>query len=470
MMYAEAPSGRAGRHAVIIGAGIAGLIAARVLSDHFVRVTVLDRDLLPDEAAPRVWGPHGLHAHLLAHRGQEIIEQLFPGLFTAIGPQGSVAVDLGSQMLWRQAGITSIRARTGVLSRFQSGYALETQLRRQLRTFDNVCILQDAQVAALRTNCAGAAISAVEVVKPVCGQPRQTGLTVDLVVDASGRASQLPRWLQMLGYDCPAQDEVAVDYAYASRIYRRPAGYRCDWLALQCDQDPQVGSRSVRIFPLEGDRWIVTAGGRFGERPPVDADGFLKFLEPMLDAHLIAALRTAEPVGPVVAGRIGSNQRRCYESLKRFPERLVVIGDALCSLHPWYGNGVAVAAEQALALDRCLRSTRGNLTRAARDFLRVAGQVVDRQWQLAACEELRHAQASSPRPPFLAALDWFRHRVQVLSARDALAMQTLLDVTHMRVRPTAICKPALACKVAASLLPGRRADSPARALNMRYRP
>lgn len=98
-MNPEARSGRAGRHAVIIGAGIAGLIAARVLSDHFVRVTVLDRDALPEEAAPRAWGAHGLHAHLLAHRGQEIIERLFPGLFSALGPQGSVAVDLGSQML-----------------------------------------------------------------------------------------------------------------------------------------------------------------------------------------------------------------------------------------------------------------------------------------------------------------------------------------------------------------------------------
>lgn len=315
----------------------------------------------------------------------------------------------------------------------------------------------------MRTNCAGAAVSAVEILKPVHGQPRETVLTTDLVVDASGRGSQLPRWLQTLGYDCPPQEEAAVDYAYASRIYRRPAGYRCDWLALQCDQDPQSGSRSVRIFPLEGDRWIVTAGARFGERPPADGDGFLKFLEPMLDAHLIAALRTAEPVGPVVSGRIASNQRRCYETLKRFPDRLVVIGDALCSVHPWYGNGVAVAAEQALALDRCIRSARGNLSRAARDLLRVAGQIVDRQWQLAACEELRYAQASSPRPPLLAALDWFRHRVQVLSARDAQAMHTLLDVTHMRVRPTAIYRPALACKVAASLLPGWRAASPARA-------
>ena len=450
---------RAGRHAIVIGAGVAGLVAARVLSDHFVRVTLMDRDSLPDAPMPRSWVPQGQHAHVLAHSGQVTLERLFPGLFAGMGANGSVAVDLGAQMHWQHLGIVSTRARTGALSQFQSRYALEWHMRRQLRALDNICILQRAQVTGLRTNCTGEAISGVEFCTLSEGDAQKGVLTADLVVDASGRMSQLPRWLQVLGYDCAGQSEIAIDFTYASRIYRRPRSFRGDWKVLLCEQDPAAGSRSVRIVPIEDDCWIVTAGGRLGERPPGDEAGFLDFLQSVLDPETLNALRGAEALSPILSGRLTSNQRRYYERLKRFPGRLIALGDALCSLNPFYGQGMGMCIEQAVGLDRCIRRSGGELTRAARRFRSDSARMVDAQWMVAACEELRYAQARSSRPAVVKAFNWHMRKLRGLSAHDAEAMHALLAVAHMHAHPKTLYRPGMILKVLASSL--RRRRSPA---------
>src|SRR5689334_13596224 len=194
-------AGRIGRHAVVIGAGTMGLIAARVLSDHFVRVTLLERDELPAVRAPRKWIPQGLHAHLIPDRAQLILERLFPGLWADMEKDGAVPVDLGAQMHWEHLAVVSVRARSGYVSRCQSRYALEWHITRQLRALDNICILHNAQVTGLRTNCTGEIVSGVEFHSVSNEEPHARVLTADLIVDASGRTSALPRWLQALGFD-----------------------------------------------------------------------------------------------------------------------------------------------------------------------------------------------------------------------------------------------------------------------------
>jgi len=416
---------RSGRHAVVIGAGIAGLLAARVLSEHFVRVTLVERDALPSAPAARAWAPQGQHAHVLAYKGQAILEQLFPNLFGAMGANGSIAVDLGSQMHWQHLGIVSTRARSGLQSQFQSPYALEWHLRRQVRSLDNICILERSQVVALRTNCSGEAIGGVEF-RSLLGNDARTGvLTADLVVDAGGRASQLPRWLEALGYDRPAQAEIGVEFAYASRIY-----------------------------------WIVTVGARLGERVPTDAGGFIEFLRDLLPREALDAVRQAEPLTPILSARFPSSQRRHYERLKRFPDCLIAVGDALCSLNPIYGQGVTLCASQALVLDRCLRRTRSGLARAARRFRADAALESDLPWRLAACEDFRYPQTSGERPAFAGWTNWYTRKVRELSAADPHAALALLGIMHMEARPAVLYRPSMMSKVLLTLLQPRRMEGP----------
>jgi 2-polyprenyl-6-methoxyphenol hydroxylase-like FAD-dependent oxidoreductase len=451
---------RSGRHAVVIGAGMAGLLAARVLSEHFVRVTLVERDALPSAPAARAWAPQGQHAHVLAYKGQAILEQLFPNLFGAMGANGSIAVDLGSQMHWQHLGIVSTRARSGLQSQFQSPYALDWHLRRQVRSLDNICILERSQVIALRTNCNGEAIGGVEF-RSLLGNDARTGvLTADLVVDAGGRASQLPRWLEALGYDRPAQTEIGVEFAYASRIYRRPRGFRDDWKVLLSHQDPSVGLKSVHIVPIEDDRWIVTVGARLGERVPTEAGGFIEFLRDLLPREAFDAVRQAEPLTPILSARFPSSQRRHYERLKRFPDCLIALGDALCSLNPIYGQGVTLCASQALALDRCLRRTRSGLARAARRFRADAALESDLPWRLAACEDFRYPQTSGERPAFAAWTNWYTRKVRELSATDPHAALALLEIMHMEAHPAALYRPSMMSKVLLTLLQPRRMEAP----------
>src|SRR5271154_2038324 len=94
-----------GKHAIVIGAGMGGLMAARALADHYDEVTIFERDALPDSPEPRKGVPQGRHSHGLLARGREILEQLFPGFTEQIVNQGAMTADIHNDGLWFNHGV-----------------------------------------------------------------------------------------------------------------------------------------------------------------------------------------------------------------------------------------------------------------------------------------------------------------------------------------------------------------------------
>ncbi len=447
-------------HAVVIGGSMAGLLAARVLAAHFARVTVVERDRLPAAPAFRAGVPQSRHVHVLLARGCTLLERLFPGLVADLEAAGALPVDWPADVLWLTPAGWSDRFRTGLSILCCSRELLEVTVRRRLTALQGVRFLEQHDVVGLVASPDGRGVEGVAL-RARDGAPGSPAtLAADLVVDASGRDSQTPRWLAALGYAPPAETRVNARLGYASRYYARPKGFRPDWQVLFFHAKPPTMRRGGALFPIEGDRWLVTLAGMGGDYPPTDEAGFLAFARSLRSPILYEAVRTAEPLSPIHGYRRTENQMRHYERLARWPERLLVVGDAVCAFNPIYGQGMTVAALSAATLHRCLReqARAGGLTRLGRRFQRAVAQRGATAWLMATGEDFRFPTTEGPRPgPATRLLQRYLDRVLAAATVDARVSLALGQVMNLAAPPATLLAPPIALRVLRAL----RARTPA---------
>jgi 2-polyprenyl-6-methoxyphenol hydroxylase-like FAD-dependent oxidoreductase len=390
-------SGGAFSQAVVIGSSIAGLTTARVLTDHFDQVTVIERDQLPDTPDFRRGVPQAWHAHTLPLRGHAMLEQLFPGLSDELLANGAVAVNGGSEMAFFMAGSWhQVSHHAAAVSMSLSRPLLETTMYRRLANHPRVQIIQEHEVVGLRTDRAGQAVTGVRLRRRHDVRQNEFNLEANLVVDASGRDSHAPYWLENLGFVPPRESVVNSFAGYASRIYRQPLNFNQTWKTLYIRPTPPRSNRDgiTRggiILPIEGDRWYVTLTGMARDYPPTDEAEFLDFARSLPTPEFYEAIREAEPLTRVSGFRRAENRVRHYDRLPRFLEGFLVSGDAAYVLNPVYAQGMTAAVMGSRALDDCLREQQrqGDLTGLAGAFQIKLSQAVADPWQLAIREDKR---------------------------------------------------------------------------------
>lgn len=426
-------------HAVVLGGSLAGLLAARVLTDHFDRVTVVERDRFPAGAAFRPGIPQSRHLHVLWTRGLELLEGLFPELEKTLIHAGAVELGIPDDVLWLTAAGWRERfdvTRLLTFSRPLLDWALRTRLTTGGASLE---VLEDHEVAGL-----------IPHGRDVAGVELRSGesITADLVVDATGRGSRAPSWLASLGYPAPPETLVDPLLGYASRYYAIPSGFDPGWKALYLQADPPATRRTGGLFPQEGGRWICSLSGAGRDYGPTGEAAFLEFAKGLRDPVLYEAIRDAEPLTPITGFRRTANHRRHYERLPAWPRGFMVMGDAACAFNPIYGQGMSVAAISAAQLDRCLRESPRGLERR---FQRRVARSGAGAWLVATGEDLRYRETeAAPTGLRTRLINAYVDRVVAAANVDRRVCASLLDVIALSSPPVSLFSPAVLARIAAT--------------------
>ncbi len=431
---------RLGQHAIVIGGSIAGLMTARVLADFFDSVTVLDRDQISAEPAIHKSIPQGNHLHLLLLGGQQVMSQLYPNFTDSLQQLGAVRLRAGKDMACffhnRKAySLTgSIRQPHDLGFDFycQSRGLLEYCVREATLAHSNVKIRTECPVAGLIWE--GGRVQGVRVTQD--GEP--SSLEAGLVVDAGGRGSRAPRWLKEMGFQVPAETAIGIDFAYSSAQLRIPdyAG-EPERMLLFLGPAPHYWTGAA-FEAIENDCWHLSLFGRFGDYPPADREGFLAFAKEAVPSRkLYQIIKDAEFVTDIVPHRFPTSVQRHYERLAAFPERFVVLGDAVSSFNPVYGQGMSSAALQVEALRELLTQRADGadgLNGLAPAFFTKAAEVIFTPWTLAAGSDFAYPQTTGERPANAA------EGARYFAALDALAIEDL-EVSRTIVKVLQLAQP-----------------------------
>jgi 2-polyprenyl-6-methoxyphenol hydroxylase-like FAD-dependent oxidoreductase len=425
-----------GDHAVIIGGSLAGLLAARVLSETFGRVTIVDRDEMPVDPVHRKGVPQSRHTHGLLARGFEIFEELLPGLGADLAGRGALIEDLQRDVIWYNDGHRVARAPSGLRVLLVSRPTLESYVRSRVGALPRVTILAHTEAIGLREE--GGQLTGVHVVGP------EGAATLDtrLVVDASGRSNRGPAWLAELGYPRVAEDVVRANLVYVSREYRRvPGAQPFTGIIHSHYPDNPVGGGTAAT---DGNRWLVTMLGMNDDVPPSVPGDFEEFASRLAGEELHGLVTTAEPITDLNRFRIGPSVRRRYERCSRLPEGFVALGDSLCCFNPAYGQGMTTAAMTALWLRTCLRSGLPGLTRR---YFKGVRRIIDVPWAITVGNDLRFPEVEGPRTARVRLLNAYLARLHRAATRDTVVGETFLRVANFLSAPPSLLSPRMLWRV-----------------------
>lgn len=434
-----------GQHAVVLGASMGGLVAARVLADFYDSVTVVERDVLPVGAANRRGVPQGRHVHALLGRGGLVLAEMFPGITAELTASGAPSLDYTdvSEAYFCVNGHPGVREgsyKTVPTVLMPSRPLLESRVRERLRDASNITLLEGYDVEALMSSPSAEAVTGVRIRGR--GADGESALRADLVVDATGRGSHTPAHLEAMGYGRPREDTLRVGLTYCSQMLRIPAGTMHEKVVIVSPVPDRT--TGMALCGYEDDTWIFTAFGMAGSEPPRELSEMLRFVAGFAPAHVVEAMAAAEPLGDVIRTRYPESRWRRYDKMRRFPDGLLVLGDAFCSFNPIYGQGMTVAALQAQTLAQCLAKGSADL---ARRYFRKAAKPIAVAWQFAVGADLNLPGVEGRKPLALRLTNRYVERLQSITDHDIVVAEQFIKVVGLVDPPARLMHPKIALRV-----------------------
>ncbi len=433
-------------HAVVLGAKMDGLLAARVLADFYDRVTVVERDILSMDLTNRRGRLQARLDHPIQSRDTQILDELFPGVMDELATGGVSNWNDGDlSKIWMSVGghqmTRSGRSPNPPSVSFASRPFLEWNVRRRVRAIPNVTILDDHELAELLVTPDGNCVTGARVVDR--RDDRETTLSVDLLVDASGRGSRMPMFLEDLGYGRPPKDEVMVHLAYACQLLRIPRGAVDEHVIAVF---PEPGRpKMFALVGYENDTWVFGVGAMAGLKAPSRRAEMLCFAADFAPARALEAVRAAQPLSEVTQYCVPSNRWWRYDKMERTPHGLLAFGDAVCSFNPMHGQGMTVAAIEATVLRDCLRQGDRDLPRR---FFRAAARSARVAWQTAVGSDLALPEVVGPRPPAMRITNWYLEQVMTAAETDPVVAGQFIRVLGMVDPPARLMRPSMLLRIA----------------------
>ncbi|AHM61949.1 monooxygenase FAD-binding protein [Flammeovirgaceae bacterium 311] len=432
--------------AVVIGGSMAGLLATRVLSDHFHEVILIESDKMKNIPESRKGQPQTRHVHVLLARGFQVMSHYFPDLSQSVKREGGLVVDLGQNMRWYCYGGYRQRFDLGVEAVISDRTFLECHIRKRVVDLPNVKVLDGFRVDKLLSTDEHDHITGVKIKQQDQQDNTQTLLT-DLVIDCSGRSSKSAKWLAELGYPKAPKSVVTCGTGYTTRLYQRnteESGSK-DWVFITPEAPKEY--RGGGVFPIEGNRWIVSLGGWHGNHAPKDEAGFLEFARSLPAPDIYDIIRRSKPLSDFSIYKYPASTRHHYEKIKNFPQRYLIIGDALCSFNPLYGQGMTSAALQAATLDRLLQERDGSLEGISKIFFKRAAKIVAIPWQTAVGEDFRFPETGGRKPPGTDLINAYTARIHRVTHYDAVVGLAFFKVLNMIKSPVSLFHPRILWRV-----------------------
>jgi 2-polyprenyl-6-methoxyphenol hydroxylase-like FAD-dependent oxidoreductase len=434
--------------AVVLGASLAGLLAARVLSDHFGEVLLLERDALPASAMPRKGTPQAVHPHGLLARGREVLEALFPGFTRAMQDRGGLVGDMMADVAFEAGRQRFAPGHAGVSALAASRLAIEAEVRARVLARPGVRAITGVQALAPRHE--NGRVTAARWRSLADGAEHE--LDAALIIDCTGRGSQLPRWLGDWGYGTPAEERVDIGICYTSAYFRRTGGCamgpgldKVAAFGAVTNAQPRPGVVIAQEPDADGlPRWVVGVGGFRGDHAQATLEALRERARDIGSPELVKITHEGELIGDVMRYQMPSSQRRRYERLKRLPEGLLAMGDAITSFNPIYGQGMTVAACEALVLQQ--QVSRGLPGIGAR-FFRAAAKVIDIPWQLAVGGDLSIDAVPGPRPLPVRIVNAYAARIYRVAPHDPVVSLAFQRVVHMLDQPASLFAPRIVWRV-----------------------
>jgi 2-polyprenyl-6-methoxyphenol hydroxylase-like FAD-dependent oxidoreductase len=442
-------------HAIVIGSSIAGLTAARVLSNHFDKITIIDRDTLPGTATFRKGVPQSRHAHIVLRGGLDIMEKHFPGLTDDLRAVDSPTMNAGKDVRffmdgkWRN-NYEGSQVETVMCSRPM----LESTVYRHLLKNPTITVIQDTDVVGLCMDDTGTRATGVQLrYRGRSEREAYSSLDADLIVDASGRDSKAPEWLASLGFVAPEETEVNAHAGYASRTFEPPANWDRSWKIMVVQASAPDNKRGCVLLAMEGHLWQIVLLGIAGDYPPTDEEGFMEFLRSLPTPEVYNVIKEAKPLSPIYGYRRTENRLRHYDKLPRHLENFLVMGDAVCCFNPVYGQGMTVASMESVKLEEVIGkyAKAGDFTGLAKEFQKAIAGVIALPWQLASGEDLRWVATEPPAMP-ARIMQWYIDNFMQATFNSKELTDVFYQVQNMMVPATKLFRPDVMLRVLATRL------------------
>ncbi|MGH7924466.1 MAG: FAD-dependent oxidoreductase [Candidatus Binatus sp.] len=429
-------------HAIVIGGSMAGLCAARVLGGFYDKVTVIDRDAYPVGAHERPGVPQSRHVHALLMRGRLELDRLFPGFETTMIERGAIEINFGRDFAALRADGWAQRIPNAITTLFASRVLIEATVRELLRRVPNIELIERAEAVGFETirgNGNSIRVGGVKV-NPRDGAAAFT-LTGDLVVDASGRATKIPLWIEALGLPMPPETVVDSHTGYASRWYkvnpdRRPKDWW--WKGIWIDPIAQSFLTAGVLFPIEGNRMIVSLAGIGGHYPPSNEVEFTAKLAQLRSPIIAQEVALAEPLSQVYSHRQMANRWRHYDKWGARLDGFIALGDSSCAFNPVYGQGMTSGALSALILGECLKESGLNDVELPRRFFAAQARFQSEPWGLATGSDFRIPGTEGKRPMINRAIDPLIGKMFAVANDDPAIAERIGEVINMMKPPSAL--------------------------------
>ena len=440
--------GLLGRHAIVVGAGIGGLAAAKALSSSFKTVTVLERDALPSEPIARSGTPQARQIHVLLRGGLDALVELFPDFETELEHAGAVRVRVGSQARLEVPGFDPFPRRDlGFDFLSMTRPLLEFASRRLVEQQGNVVLKSCCRVTQLLKSPDRSAVTGVRYDD---AEGRENELAADFIVDATSRGALTLELLDKVGLPRPHETEIGIDLRYATAMFEIPPTAPRDWRAVLYRPSAQSG-RGGLLVPVENACWQVNLTSMHGEPMPETVADFVAFARTLRTQTIHDAIEGAVPVGPIYRFGFPCSIRRRFEVLDRLPDHLLPLGDVICRFNPAFGQGMSVAAQEAGVLKRLIKARAFEadpFKGLARSFFAAIHDLLAAPWAVAESDFIFEKTRGQRPNDFCQRLN-FNAALQRLAAEDAAVHRIMSEVSHLIKPSSALRDPQIVDRVTA---------------------